>query len=118
MVRFSATGGKTALPPWARTPRKVLDFLSEPKGTYSDSIVAFVLSKEGIIFVLFERKEQGMPIVSPTASMVSVNGTEVRFGWIGERALFRWRQNGIEYTLLTKVPPNLVMDFLTANITK
>ncbi|MHC4249385.1 MAG: hypothetical protein ACYS9X_09705, partial [Planctomycetota bacterium] len=69
------------------------------------------------IFVLFERR---MPhertFTSPVAHAADVGGVAVSAWPIGEKFMYRWRDGGLEFSLLGNVPPDVAWEFLVANV--
>jgi hypothetical protein len=117
VARFAPGPACAPAPEWAREPVETIEVLSAPRGRHSDDLAVYDMSKGGFVFVLFERRmPRERPYTSPVAHAADVRGVPVSAWAIGEKFMYRWRDGGLEFSLLGNVPPDVAWEFLVENV--
>jgi len=114
--RFAPGPDCAPAPAWARAPEPVIEVLSDARARHAEGLAAYDMSKGGFVFVLFERRTSEPLITSGIAHSADICGVTVSAWPIGEKFMYRWRDGGVEFSLLGNVPPDVAWDFLVANI--
>jgi hypothetical protein len=116
VTRFAPGSKSTPAPEWAREPTHVLEILAGARPRHSEGLAVYDMSKGGFVFVLFERETSEPLVTSPLTHVADVGGVEVSVWPVGGKFMYRWRDGGIEFSLLGNVPPDVAWDFLVANL--
>jgi hypothetical protein len=116
IMYFAPGSGSVPAPKWARAPKPVIERLGSPRPRHSDDLAVYDMSKGGFVFVLFERETSEPLLTSAIAHSADVGGLTVSAWPVGEKFMYRWRDGGIEFSLLGNVPPDVAWEFLVANI--
>ena len=117
VARYALGAGCGDPPGWARAPENVIEVLDAPRARHSGDLAVYDMSKGGFVFVLFERRgPRERSYTSPIAHTADVGNARVSAWPVGEKFMYRWRDGGVEFSLLGNVPPDLAWDFLVANV--
>jgi len=114
--RLAPGPGCAPAPAWAREPVPVIEILSDARERHAKDLAVYDMSKGGFVFVLFEREGSERLVMSGIAHTADIGGAKVSAWPIGEKFMYRWRDGGVEFSLLGNVPPDAAWDFLVANI--
>jgi len=114
--RFAPGRGRATAPAWAREPVPVIEVLGDTRARHAEGLAVYDMSKDGFVFVLFERVASEPLVTSGIAHTADIGGVTVSAWPIGEKFVYRWRDGGVEFSLLGNIPPDVAWEFLVANV--